>query len=87
MRGSIGLATLRRSGHGLTPSAFDRIGPSCDAFRTLNALVAEIGRQLQRDASCWADDAHVQRVADGLANRAVPVWLIRTLQRLSGRAA
>jgi len=50
-------------------------------------LVAEIDRQLQRDPSYWADDAHVRRVVDELAKRGVPGWLIRTIQRLSGRRA
>lgn len=52
-----------------------------------NALVGEIDRQLQRDPSYWADDAHVQRVVDELTRRGVPAWLIRTIQRLSGRRA
>ena len=50
-------------------------------------LVEEIDRQLQRDPSYWADDAHVRRVVDDLAKRGVPGWLIRTIQRLSGRRA
>jgi hypothetical protein len=50
-------------------------------------LVAEIERQLQRDPSYWADDAHAQRVVDELAKRGVPGWLIQTIRRLSGRRA
>lgn len=47
-------------------------------------LLAEIERQLLRDPSYWADDAHTQRVRDELAIRGVPAWFIRALKRLSG---
>ena len=47
-------------------------------------LLAEIERQLLRDPSYWADDAHAQRVRDELAIRGVPAWFIRALKRLSG---
>jgi hypothetical protein len=50
-------------------------------------LVAEIERQLQRDPSYWADDAHAQGVVDELAKPGVPGWLIQTIRRLSGRRA
>jgi hypothetical protein len=61
--------------------AFARRLPDADV------LVAEIDHQLQREPSYWADDAHVQRVVDELTKRGVPLWLIRTIQRLSGRRA